>query len=455
MAKLPNEIWRDHSTDGVPSSGAHKPIKADIRDWANEVASSQRAKATTTVNYYVSPSGSNANDGKTIGAPFLTINRAMQALYLEVDCGGYPAIINLADGTYTAGVTFDGMPVGCPGITVLGNIASPSNVKIEVTSANALTAVNATLTVRGVRLKTTTGGVALFALNNGQIYFGNCVFDNCAASMVQASERSNCTQVGNCEIVGNAVSFLHSTSNSVVSLFPGGTTTLTGTRAFSAYFVGTAGNASIGIPSSHVFTGGATGMRYVVHKLSGLEVGSRDPETLPGSIPGVWDTGGEVVGRSIPGRRSVVEIVEHDANVNAVTTTTGRTVLKQILVPGGFLGANGFIEVETLWELTGATANAKYLIVSVGNTGNTPLFLLTTGAGILHDKRRISNVNNVAVQRSLPGDARPFERTNPAAMQNFAVNTANAFFIYIEALAAVAPETVRLVEYTVTATYRD
>lgn len=27
------EIFRDYETDGVPSSGAHKPVKSDIRDW--------------------------------------------------------------------------------------------------------------------------------------------------------------------------------------------------------------------------------------------------------------------------------------------------------------------------------------------------------------------------------------------------------------------------------------
>src|SRR5262245_28730850 len=33
MVKTANEIWRDFETDLMPDSGAHKPIKPDIREW--------------------------------------------------------------------------------------------------------------------------------------------------------------------------------------------------------------------------------------------------------------------------------------------------------------------------------------------------------------------------------------------------------------------------------------
>jgi hypothetical protein len=33
FAKLIAEIFRDYATDGVPASGAHKPVKSDIRAW--------------------------------------------------------------------------------------------------------------------------------------------------------------------------------------------------------------------------------------------------------------------------------------------------------------------------------------------------------------------------------------------------------------------------------------
>ena len=39
MVKTANEIFRDWETDGVPSSGAHNPIKSDIREWGKTVES--------------------------------------------------------------------------------------------------------------------------------------------------------------------------------------------------------------------------------------------------------------------------------------------------------------------------------------------------------------------------------------------------------------------------------
>jgi hypothetical protein len=47
FSKLFSEIWRDYVTDGVPASGAHAPIKADIRSWGLEVESVVTASAMT------------------------------------------------------------------------------------------------------------------------------------------------------------------------------------------------------------------------------------------------------------------------------------------------------------------------------------------------------------------------------------------------------------------------
>jgi hypothetical protein len=37
FSKLVAEIWRDYASDGVPASGAHSPVKADIRAWGGVV----------------------------------------------------------------------------------------------------------------------------------------------------------------------------------------------------------------------------------------------------------------------------------------------------------------------------------------------------------------------------------------------------------------------------------
>jgi len=43
------EIFRDFETDGVPASGKHKPIKADIRQWGTEVEAELALAATRVV----------------------------------------------------------------------------------------------------------------------------------------------------------------------------------------------------------------------------------------------------------------------------------------------------------------------------------------------------------------------------------------------------------------------
>ena len=35
--KDPNQVWRDFVSDGIPSSGPHKPIKSEIRNWADRI----------------------------------------------------------------------------------------------------------------------------------------------------------------------------------------------------------------------------------------------------------------------------------------------------------------------------------------------------------------------------------------------------------------------------------
>jgi hypothetical protein len=69
--KLAAEIFRDYEVDGVSSSGLHKPIKADIRDWAALLESlaavgvSRRVtvKAATAADVVI---GSALNDGDTV-----------------------------------------------------------------------------------------------------------------------------------------------------------------------------------------------------------------------------------------------------------------------------------------------------------------------------------------------------------------------------------------------------
>lgn len=53
--KLAAEIWRDYVLDGVPASGAHKPIKGDIRAWMATVEGVHEEGLWTPVLTFATP----------------------------------------------------------------------------------------------------------------------------------------------------------------------------------------------------------------------------------------------------------------------------------------------------------------------------------------------------------------------------------------------------------------
>jgi hypothetical protein len=53
FTQLLAEILRDYATDGVPSTGAHKPVKADFRTWGSEVEAAIGALQTAVQTIWV------------------------------------------------------------------------------------------------------------------------------------------------------------------------------------------------------------------------------------------------------------------------------------------------------------------------------------------------------------------------------------------------------------------
>lgn len=49
FTKLFAEIFRDYATDGVPASGANKPVKSDIRQWGAEAEAALDAAQTAAI----------------------------------------------------------------------------------------------------------------------------------------------------------------------------------------------------------------------------------------------------------------------------------------------------------------------------------------------------------------------------------------------------------------------
>lgn len=84
MVESASTIWRDYVTDGVPSSGAHKPVKARIREWAerqetgangwsyNTKALAQAASVPAAVHVINLLGGTSVGDG--LGGMYIDTN---------------------------------------------------------------------------------------------------------------------------------------------------------------------------------------------------------------------------------------------------------------------------------------------------------------------------------------------------------------------------------------------
>lgn len=260
------------------------------------VPTKKRISANTT--FYVATTGNDSNDGLSAGTPFLTLQKAWSNLFNVYDLNGYLVTIQLADGTYTAGMAALGMPVGqssIASVTINGNAATPSNVVISTTSANCFSASeSAGFQVQNLKVQTTTSGSGFYAAFQGQIKLGaGIVFGACATAGILSASRGSIFVSSNYSITGGGQSHLYATAFGFIST-SGVTATLTGTPAFSQAFAVATDMSTIYQPSV-VFSGAATGTRYTANSLSLIETVGGGANFFPGSIAGSVATGAQYV----------------------------------------------------------------------------------------------------------------------------------------------------------------
>lgn len=309
MPKPANEVFRDfvrYTDDGLPNapvghplpvgdprSGVHNPPKAAIRDWANgfkdwvtdAVAGVEDATALAADRtYYVSTTGSDSNNGLSSGTPFATLQAAANAAR-NLRLNGKTVVVNIANGTYTAGVNVGGAVFGAPNpsnLQFIGNEANPAAVVIHVTGGNCFNATNgASFRVSGVTVRTTTSGTGLNATRGGHIEHGNVVFGPCANFHKQATDGGRVVSTDAYSITGGATAHMHSTTGGYI-LVGSATITITGTPAFSQYFAGVSG-AAVQVQAGVTWSGSVTGKKFAVHN-SGM-IRTFD-QGLPGTIDG-------------------------------------------------------------------------------------------------------------------------------------------------------------------------
>ena len=255
-----------------------------------------RKLLTANLNLFVSATGSDSNNGLTSGAPFLTLQHAWNVLQQNYDLAGqYTATIQLANGTYTTGLTANGPIVGATSraSVVFNGNATPTNVIVSVTSGNTCFVANngAQFTVTGMQLTGGTSTNGLSADSASGIAFSNLNFGSMASGAHIIG--GNISATGNYAISGGAGYHLVSQGAGSTGILSAGiTVTLTGTPAFSAFFAYAATLGAI-TTQSVTFSGSATGTRYQAAANGVINTNGGGASYFPGSVAGSTASGGQ------------------------------------------------------------------------------------------------------------------------------------------------------------------
>jgi hypothetical protein len=169
-----------------------------------------REKLTANRTIYVRTDGSDSNDGSANDSShaFLTLQAAMNAIVSNLDLAGFTVTIQVADGTYTAGVQIKTWTGGGT-VIVQGNSSTPANVYFNVTGSNVFDAsfgvIPGIFRVKDLKIKTTTSGFHFVSRSPGRLQYTNIVFDAAPALHVVATGSGLIEPYGTNTIIGNAI----------------------------------------------------------------------------------------------------------------------------------------------------------------------------------------------------------------------------------------------------------
>jgi len=242
-------------------------------------------RAFGTVNFYVDGSlGSDANDGKSSGAgAFATIQKAVntvRALLLT------DATINIyvADGTYNENIflsqPFSSAIPGGNTPKIIGNTGDNTAVKIAPSSGDCVSAVGASCPwhLKAIWFEAVSGDCIVSDFGS-RIYLENVNFGDTSGRHLFSLWGSMIEFINDgYDISGDAAYHAVATRNSHILMQGGHTVTLTGTPAFSSYFVQSAKSSIIDY-TNVTFSGSATGFKAGMTERGTVYF----PSNLPGS----------------------------------------------------------------------------------------------------------------------------------------------------------------------------
>lgn len=257
-----------------------------------------RTVLTANLNLYVATTGSDtANTGLSSGSPFLTLQKAYNYLQQNYDLGGqYTATINVATGTYTAGLQANGPIIGAlngPGSVIVNGVGAGTNIDPPGASTCFGAANGAQYGISNCSIQSSGSGSNGVVTNDAtsRIQIGSgIVFGGMAAGAHILCTGGMVSVLAGYTIAGGAGTHVFASNTGALVTYVASTMTLTGTPAFTNFAVADyLGQVNI---AGMTFSGSATGARYNIAGNSLVYTGGAATTYLPGSTAGSASLGG-------------------------------------------------------------------------------------------------------------------------------------------------------------------
>jgi hypothetical protein len=260
-----------------------------------------RRKLVANTTFYVRTDGNDNNPGTANSASmaWLTLQHASNFIAANIDLAGFALTVQVAAGTYSAGVQLLSPYTGSGTVTFQGDTTTPSNVVISVNAAACFQATypGVQFYVGGFKLvNAAAGGAGLYcsasAMINitGNMEFGVIGVAGTSGVQINANTGNIINSASAWTVSGGSGQHLKSQFGGHIENAAAVTVTMTSTPAFAN--IALAVTVSQMNVASMTYTGTATGQRFAVTGNSDIETGSGSSTYFPGSISGGTNTGG-------------------------------------------------------------------------------------------------------------------------------------------------------------------
>lgn len=258
-----------------------------------------RTILTANRTYYVRKDGSDSNDGRsdTAGGAFLTIQKALNVVFGELDLSIYNVTIQVrstgSPTTYAENLTVSNPRLGRGSVTLLGDQVTPGNISIAGSSHCLNQAGLSELTIRGFRLRPGGNNNSIYHTGYATTFYGEIEF---AGSVSGGGSHLNCLgggliqSVAACTISGGGASHISAARKSAI--VAAHLMTVTGTPAFSTAFALSTQNSFV-LGAGAGFSGAATGTRYSATLNGVIDTLGGGASYFPGNVAGSTATGGQ------------------------------------------------------------------------------------------------------------------------------------------------------------------